>query len=115
MTTGDYYAIGAITIAVLGWIGGGVTLSVRHHLELIEDLNDEVFGILLIPSLAGMCWPIIFALIPLVGLGYLGHECIGCIVRRFQHPKSVPENTPEAFLEDSCLVDAKREVEEICR
>ncbi len=100
------YKVGLLVVSGGGMVGGGIWLSVQHHLGRGLKLEEWIPAIILLPLLAGMAWPIVF-LTPLVGLGYLAHRGIGLVVK----PKAP---TPWHVFPDPDVVAAEREVEEIC-
>ena len=103
------YAVGTIVIIGVGWVGGAIWLSVEYHLDHQLELTGWMPSIVFLPIVAGMAWPAV----PFVGLGYLAHKGIGSIVKFSQRPKQALQ-WPDNLYADPDLVDAEREVEEIC-
>ncbi len=108
------YKVVTQTVIVVGWIGGAVWLSVHHHLGRHSD-EGWIAAIIILPIVAGMVWPAA----PFIGFFYLVHKGIGYIVKFSQRSKLTPDNRVTVddgviFFADPDLVNAEREVEEIC-
>ena len=103
------YKVGTLAIIGVGWIGGAIWLSVEYHLDQQLDLTGWIPGIVILPLVASVAWPAA----PLIGLGYLAHKGIGRIVKFSQRSKLSPQ-WPDNLYADPDLIDAEREVEEIC-
>ena len=106
--------LGGVTVV---FIGGMITTSVRYHLGITEwnghEARDDLMAHIVGTILGAGLWPLVMGISIALGFCYLGHKGIGCIMKRPQQPKPTPKVWGPGTV-DPDLLDAEREVEEIC-